>query len=278
MLRSGAGRAFRSSPEPIMLGHRFALWYAAGLLGFSGTALAGPYMVPVTPFVQVQFGHKQQAFKELLDQKLSFYMLRVGVGLVADRVLLSLTADRSIGRADVSEEEETGSARRREYDLALGYALPAGFTVFGGYKFGETRIDLVSREAIDAGGAARLRNRFEEAGPYLGASWQYAFEEAGALSLSMAYAWLDADNHFGGTVDDPDEGDPAEFDDFRGRVGADASGIGLGLRWSKSLTDALGYEATLRWQRYDQDLAQQNVQVSAQETFTEFGMGLTYSF
>lgn len=252
---------------------------AALLLGATGAAsAAGPYMIPVTPFVQAQFGQKEQEFEQLLDQSLSFYMLRIGAGIVAQNAVISLTTDWSITDADVSEEEETGSADRREYDLSVGYALPAGFTVFGGYKFGETRIDLVSREAIDAGAPETFENTFEEAGPYIGGSWEYVFEQAGAVSFSFAYAWLDADNRFGGTVDEADEGDEPEFDDFLGRVRADANGIGLGVRWSKGLTDTLGYYATVRWQRYDQDLSQQGLRVSAQETFTELGMGLTYSF
>lgn len=239
----------------------------------------------VTPFGQISIAQKEQDFDELLDQQLSFYMLHLGGGITYSDFYISINGAWSINEAGVSEEEETGEADRYDYDLTLGVNLSDHITLFGGYKLGKTEIDFTARDTEDTAGSGRFSDSYEESGPYLGASWQYYFANSSKISLSIAYAWLDAKNKLGAKPDDDSgedngngDSEEFEFDDFTGRVDSDANGFSIGLRWSIPLGDQLGYYALFRLQRYDQDLEQNATRVSITEQFTELGMGLSYVF
>mgnify|MGYP001138917654 CR=1 FL=1 len=234
----------------------------------------------ITPFGQLSIAQKEHDFDQLLDQDLSFYMLHAGAGFVAGDAFLAINGAWSLSDASVSEEEETGDASRTDYDLTIGYNLTEHFTLFGGYKAGETDIDYRVRDFDEDSGSDRFNDNFKEAGPYVGVSWQHFFDNASKVSISLAYAWLDAKNDLGEKPDADEENgeDEFEFDDFTGRVDSDANGFSVGVRWSIPLDEKLSYYALFRIQRYDQDLEQRGTEVSITEQFTELGMGLTYVF
>ncbi len=238
-----------------------------------------------SPFAQLSFSQKEHRFDKLFDHGIYFYMLHAGTGMAFERSFISVNGAWSITDAEVSEEEETGDASRVDYDLTFGYSLSDQFTLFGGYKVGETDIDYIARETNDDGINPRYSDNYEEAGPYLGVSWQQHFGKAGRISISLAYALLDATNRLAEKGDDeefdednPDEPEALELDDLNGRFKQDAKGFSIGARWTIPLSDRLSYYALFRWQQYDQDFKFEGQRFSASERFSEMGMGLSYLF
>lgn len=271
MMRQAFGKAGGMAGSRVALVLLLALWLLPGYV------FAGPYTVKVSPSLQLQLGQKEQRFEQFLDQDLSFYMVRLGGGLAIERWFVNLALDWSLNQARVSEEEERGQARRREFDISLGYPLSRQFTLFSGYKFGQTKLRLRSREDAASAPTAAYQNRFEEAGPYLGLAWAQSLTQDAQLSLSLAYGWLQAENIINAPVEQSEPGDEPEFDDLRGRLKADSRGFGLGLNWSLRLNARLLYQAGLRWQRYQQRVGDAASRFNVQETFSEIGMGLRYS-
>lgn len=232
----------------------------------------------LTPFGQLGISQKEQKFSQLLDQGLSFYMLRAGGGFTFDRFYVAAYGDWSISDADVSEEEETGSASRAEYDLTFGFRPIDPLTLFAGYKTGKTKIDFTPRNNDEVPTAFNFRDTYKETGPYLGASYSFIFEQAGSLSFSLAYAFLNAENSIGVKPDDSGESEENEFDDISGNFENDADGFSAGVTWLMPLANNLNYFATIRYQRYDQDIATPSGNQSIAEEYTELGMGLMQQF
>lgn len=94
---------------------------------------------------------------------------------------------------------------------------------------------------------------------FVGASDTWKFEDAGRLSLSTAYAILDSDNTFISDGADEGEGEALEFDDITGKTSGSTTGFSYNLTWTKPLKGNLLYRATLRFNRYEQDIHFQGI-------------------
>ena len=185
----------------------------------------------------------------------------------------------SISTADVSEEEDIGEASRYDRDISFGYQLHPNWGIFAGYKVGKTSIDYLSREDVDSGGPAPVREEsYQHEGPFLGVSYAKKFEKAGRLTLSLAYADLDATNTFVSDGDDDDTG-PPEFDDLTGTVKGDSTGLSFGIRWSIPVSGNLLYYVSYRLNDYEQDLTiDGNRYDNIEETITYLTTGLFVVF
>ena len=162
----------------------------------------------------------------------------------------------SLSEADVSEEEDVGNASRYDRDISLGYQLTPAWGIFAGYKTGKTTIDYVTREDLNEGGTVSVREEsYKQEGPFVGVSYSKKFSRAGRLTLSLAYADLDATNKFTRDVegDDEEEEEP-EFDDLTGNVKGSSTGLSYGIRWSIPVSGNLLYFASFKVNDYQQDL------------------------
>ena len=232
-------------------------------------------------------GNKTQELDQLLDSKLSFQVANFTARAAYGDAYIAANLSQSLQDADVSEEGETGSASRSDADITVGWNVTPQFTVFGGYKTGETEIDFNVRENIledaDEGVAASFTDSFEESGLFFGVGYGWSLGEAGQLGVSVAYADMEADNELNATTD---EGDDAEedidFDDLTGTFSGDVSGYSAAVQWSKSLGDNLVYQALIRFNQYEQNIDDtvQGVAVKfdVDESFYEMSMGLLYVF
>ena len=187
-------------------------------------------------------------FPEKLDTPITHIMAEVAVIALYKDFIFTLSTAQAIGKAEVSEEDETGQADRSDYDFLLGYQLSPSWTLFGGYKMGETSIDFINRVT-----AEKNTDIYKQRGPYLGASYSYRLQRSGKLAFSAAYAYLDSDNVFHASTRDPDDTD-IEFDDLDGSYQGQTQGFSFVASLSLPLTPELIYQTKLRYNDYQQTI------------------------
>lgn len=250
----------------------------------------------------MSLGYSDFSFPEKLDHKISFPSATIPVALAMDNWQLSLNASTTLADADIAEEEDVGEASRKDLDFTLGYRVTKNWSVFAGYKYGKTEMQFIPRdfgeEVLDddyeeesEGNELDIDEPEEEAvdlslesysqkGPFVGASYSWQFEKAGRLSLSVAYASLNATNNFAANTDEEEEDDePTEFDDLTGQVKGDTKGVSYGLSWTMPLSSNLLFQTRFKINDYQQDIVLDGVRFEdIDETFTTLHVGLAYVF
>jgi hypothetical protein len=254
-----------------------------GLFSLSLPALAERADRDIRFVVGAAAGYTVLSFPEKLDQDVSFVSGNLLAAATYGKWQLSLNGTFSLEDADISEEEDVGKANREDIDLTLGYQINRRWSVFGGYKRGETEMDFISRDSDDEGVFIRVSESYKQEGPYLGGSFSWDFETAGRLTVSLAYADLDATNSFGANTDDDDEeddeGEPPEFDDLSGRVKGDTTGFSYGVTWTMPLSARLLFQARLKVNDYQQDIRFEGDNYdNIDETLSSLHVGLAYVF
>ena len=221
-------------------------------------------------------GFNRFEMNEKLDTPITHVMAEVALNGIYENFIVTLSAAQSIDKADVSEEDETGEADRSDYDLVLGYQLNTDWTIFGGYKDGETSIDFVDRET-----GVSQTDHYKQRGPYLGISYSYRLQRSGKLAFSVAYADLDSSNIFNAGARDEDDTD-IEFDDLDGRHDGETQGFSFVTSWSMPLSPELIYQAKLRYNDYRQSISGQfdgeTFDFDVRETNLMLMMGLSKVF
>lgn len=204
-------------------------------------------------FAGIEMGYGTFSFAEKLDHKLVFPVANITAGLAYKRYSFILNASGSISDANVSEQEQYGSASRKDYDFTIGYQINKIFNVFIGLKEGQTKTTLINRDpAMPFGGGNEF---YKQSGPYLGANINWAVEGAGKLAFTLSYADLHSDNLFLEDGDGPDAGQPFEFDDASGRVAGKTNGYSYSLNWTMPMKGNLIFRTRLRINQYKQDIS-----------------------
>ena len=123
---------------------------------------------------------------------------------------------------------------------------------------------------------------YTEKGPYIGASYAWSIADAGVLSASFAYAYMDGDYE--------DNMMPDTTGVFNGsiepfRYSGDTTGTSIGLTWTAPLGESSSYFLDLRRQQYemsasdDTGLALYNgTKLDSKETMQGFTAGLQFYF
>ena len=234
---------------------------------------------PSRVFGGLEFGLSTYEFDQKLDQKVVFTTANLTGGMSYGRYNFIASYAFSIDDADVSEEDFIGDAERTDLDLIVSRQMTDEFSLFVGYKIGETELRSLSRENEEDGGPKQDES-FEQEGLFVGASYTWSFENAGRLSASIAYADLDADNEFVSDeeVDDEDD-EPLEFDDISGKSSGSSEGFSYNLAWTMPLKANLLFRSKLRINRYEQDVKFQGQKFdNIDENSTALLLGLVYVF
>ena len=227
----------------------------------------------------ISMGYANLSFPEKLDQDVSFPSTSLTLAGALKRWQLSLNHTFSLDDASVSEEEDTGDASRTDTDLTLGYQIDQNWSVFTGYKEGDTDILFMSRAGSDEGRATFVEERYEQSGLYAGASYAWKFEKAGRLSISLAYAKLDATNTFGMNTDEEEANEELEFDDITGQVSGDTEGFSYGISWTMPLSGNLIFQTRVKVNDYKQDIRFAGQEFKdVDESLTSLLVGLAYVF
>ncbi len=231
----------------------------------------------------VSLGYSNFSFPEKLDQKISFPSITVPLTLALNNWQLSANLQTTLSDADISEEEDVGKASRDDLDITLGYRMSNNWTLFGGYKYGNTDVQFTPRDADDEDEPLAITNEsYEQKGPFVGASYSWQFERAGNLSFTVAYAKLDALNDFSANTDEEEEDDddePIEFDDITGKVNGDTKGFSYSVSWTMPVSSNLVFQTRFKINDYKQDIVFNNLKFSdIDERFTSLHVGLAYVF
>lgn len=187
--------------------------------------------------------------------------------------------------SDVPGTNAATKVERTDFSVTLGYNVWDRLNVFAGYLEGETLLTpepscpadfngnpvLVAPDCGFAGDTSapqrtldgnfaqdnyinrlagypvpEYEQEYKEDGWFLGVSYGWRLADTGTLSVSLAYADLDAtykDNYLVGTALE------AVYD-YKGS----ADGFSFGVNWSQPLTKQFGYYLDLRTQQYEADL------------------------
>ena len=201
---------------------------------------------------------------------------------------------------------------RQDYNISVGYNVWRKMNVFAGYLSGKTELspdpfcadpfrDVLLNDS-DADICTRLNNSFiqfflgdsppelqtppsyyvenqeayrqeyEEKGWFLGLSYGFPIKEAGTLSLSFAYAFLDGE--FKDNANDPERQFGGSFEPFNYQ--GDTRGTSIALTWTGALGDRTAYTVDLRRQAYSLDAEDQTGRLSNVSLTTDEKMlGLT---
>lgn len=210
-------------------------------------------------FVGYEMGYGTYAFSEKLDHKIVFPVASLTAGLAYKRFSYVLNLSGSLSDANISEEEQVGNGARRDVDLTVGYQLSKRVSLFIGYKDGVSKIDFTAREPVALFGTGN--ERYEQQGLFAGVNLNWAYKNAGKLSLSVAYALFDASNHF---LQD-EQYDPApplpaiadefEFDDVSGNSQGTATGFSYTISYTLPIKGNLLFRTRLRINAYQQDIS-----------------------
>ena len=243
-----------------------------------------------TTFDNVRFvtglslGYSNFSFPEKLDQEINFPSLNVPLTLATEKWQVSANLQTTLSDADISEEEDVGKASRDDIDLTIGYRISNNWTLFGGYRYGDTSIEFTPRDADSEDGLLAITNEtYEQKGPFIGISYSWRFERAGILSFTTAYALLDAKNDFSANIDDDEEegelDEEIEFDDITGRVTGDTQGFSYSVSWTMPVSSNLVFQTRFKVNDYQQDILFNNMQFDGiDERFTSLHVGLAYVF
>ena len=231
----------------------------------------------------ISLGYSSFSFPEKLDHDISFPSTNLALVTTMGRWQLALNGGLTLEDATISEEEDIGSASRKDLDLSIAYQASKSWAFFAGLKTGKTRMRFVERESEDEGAVVVINESYSQHGPFIGGSYSWQFEKAGRLSISLAYASLSATNNFAANTDDDEEEgeeqEELEFDDLTGRVKGDLTGLSYSIAWTMPLSSNLLFQTRLKLNDYQQDIKFRGANFNnIDENFTTLHVGLAYVF
>ena len=86
--------------------------------------------VEIRKFGGLELGWGTFSFDQKIDKKVVFPVANLTAGIAYERFSLALNVSGSMSDADVSEEDYTGTASRRDYDLTAGYQVNNNISIF----------------------------------------------------------------------------------------------------------------------------------------------------
>lgn len=229
----------------------------------------------------LSLGYSTFSFPEKLDHDISFPSTNLALVATTGRWQLALNGGFTLEDATISEEEDIGKASRKDLDLSLAYQVTKNWAVFTGYKSGKTKMAFAEREGEEEDEINVINESYSQKGPFIGGSYSWQFEKAGRLSISLAYAQLNATNNFAANTDDDEEEgeDELEFDDLTGRVEGDITGLSYAVAWTMPLSSNLLFQTRLKLNDYQQDIKFEETSFKdIDENFTTLHVGLAYVF
>jgi len=158
--------------------------------------------------------------------------------------------------ADSGYDDDLGNnigavnAQHDDWAISLGYMITEQWSIFAGYKSGNTewdqtvsKINIVNSATI----TEQWNGTFEQDGPFLGISYSLPIEP-GVLTFRAAYAYLD------GTFERNTYIVGRGLDD-NVKLDGNSNAYSLGLSWTQPLTENLGFSIGANYQNYDFDLS-----------------------
>lgn len=172
-------------------------------------------------------------------------------------IFSSIRLDYASGDTEPNIADVDIDTERSDFAFTVGYKVWRNLSVFGGYLYGQTELDVPDANTFII--------EFEEQGPYIGVGYGWGIGNAGTLSVSGAYALLDAE------YTEIETG----FEDLV--LDADANGFSFSLSWSGPIVNSLSYYVDARYRRYDINYDLSGIPDDT-ETMASIGAGLRWPF
>ncbi len=170
---------------------------------------------------------------------------------------------------------------RKDWALTGGYSVMPGVAIFGGYKYGENDVLVISNLYFNSGtppnnlAISNSHVRVILEGPFLGGSYSFRFKN-GSLDLSLAYAYMDGKFKNKAAVTANSDTSIEE-----NTVNGTASGFSYGVVWSGPLAESFTYSTGIKTNRYRFDADNtvgDDEDVSFNEIHTIFFVGVSKYF
>ena len=198
----------------------------------------------------MHYKYQESHYENIMSDDLPFF--GAGITLAHDRFFLdSYFQQSATGEDDNVKPIETSAVpnlidrdfSRKDYVFTLGYALTDNLSIFTGYKYGKTKIDLFF-PLIKKGTLSTTDANFETKGPFIGASYGWLIG-GGLLATNFAISKLNGEESF-----DLREGEVNYHETATGST----IGFTLGVSWKASLTKHFTYNISLDAYKYSFDV------------------------
>ncbi len=132
---------------------------------------------------------------------------------------------------------------RIDYGFTVGHRVWNGLSIFGGYKYTEFKLKATEPNIL----LEEVDSKSTEEGIFLGGSYAFRLADAGILSFSIGYAYLDLDfsqSNISRTA-------PAFAFSFQEYAFTGSStGLSYGVQWTGDLSGRWAYTLSLKYQDY----------------------------
>lgn len=150
-------------------------------------------------------------------------------------------------------------ARHQDWALSLGYTITDQWSIFAGYKSGNTKWDQTNNWINDSNQKYinKINGKFNQNGPFLGTSYSFNIGP-GVLNFKAAYAYLD------GTYD-TNEGwwfypnasvdSGAQTFRYERKLDGNSNAFSIGISWTQPVIENLVFSVGANYHRYKFDLS-----------------------
>lgn len=161
------------------------------------------------------------------------------------------------------------NAQHSDWAISLGYMITDQWSVFAGYKSGNTEWDQVRQRNFlppESGLAqsSKINGQFDQNGPFVGTSYSFLIGP-GALTFKAAYAYLD-----GNYEDSLLVGYPSPPQSIGYKLDGNSNAYSIGISWTQPLANNMGLSLGANYQRYKFEMSG-----GGSETINGVATGLT---
>lgn len=156
----------------------------------------------------------------------------------------------------VNYDDVPGEINMQHSDWAtsLGYMVTSQWSVFTGYKSGNTEWRQVDQIYLQSNSELafqqNINGQFDQDGPFLGTSYSFPVG-SGVLTLKAAYAYLNGNYKWANSGFDP-SGDPYII---KWDLDGNSNAYSLGVSWTRSINDNLGFSLGANYHKYKFDMS-----------------------
>lgn len=261
------------------------------LSGVASPARSAIFTEEVAFVPTLSFAQKSLDFDGVLDEKLDFPMLNLGLSATYRRYYFSvnfeksletqtLVQDVSIGGSNISQAAG-GEVDRKEQTYTLGFRVLDNLSVFGGYIDGQTDAKFTVRYEDPNISDQELNETYAEDGPFLGVSTGLQVGQWGRVGFSVAYALLSAENDKV-RVEKGVAGQSGQV--IATTVEGDTTGLSYSVSWSGSAgrfisgLKNLYYVAAYKINAYEFDPDNKDEGDKVDEKWQSISVGVNYRF
>lgn len=148
-------------------------------------------------------------------------------------------------------------AQHSDWAISLGYAINDQWSVFAGYKSGNTEWDQTFKQNFPPPDPSLIANgqlnaEFAQDGPFIGTSYSFLIGP-GALTFKAAYAYLDGTYKWNANAtvyDDPPYDQISQW-----KLDGNSNAYSLGVSWTQLMANNLGFSLGANYHNYKFDMS-----------------------